>query len=142
MRSSNTKVIILQKKFNKRTCELNQIIQFLEDMNRFIEMIYGYKKINSLLRDVYVFPEEMKIIIGPYTYTIGHNVKLKTWYLKTKFHSFSGVTGAYVRPYRYSFLNDLLEDIKNKIQEGLNELPELQPYYKANKYTLRLNMYV
>ena len=111
-------------------------------MNRFIEMIYGYKKINSLLRDVYVFPEEMKIIIGPYTYAIGRNEKLKTWYLKTKFHSFSGVTGAYVRPYRHSFLDDLLEDIKNKVQEGLNELPELQPYYKGKKYTLHLNMYV
>ncbi len=142
MRSSNTKVIFLQKKFNEKTCEQNQIIQFLEEMNRFIEMIYGYKKINSLLRDVYVFPEEMKIIIGPYTYTIGHNEKMKTWYLKTRFHSFSGVTGAYVRPCRYSLLDDLLEDIKNKIQEGLNELPELQPYYKGKKYTLHLNMYV
>ena len=142
MRSSNTKVIFLQKKFNEKTSEQNQIIQFLEEMNRFIEMIYGYKKINSLLRDVYVFPEEMKIIIGPYTYTIGHNEKMKTWYLKTRFHSFSGVTGAYVRPCRYSFLNDLLEDIKNKIQEGLNVLPELLPYYKCKKYTLRLNMYV
>ncbi len=142
MRSSNTKVIFLQKKFNEKTSEQNQIIQFLEEMNRFIEMIYGYKKINSLLRDVYVFPEEMKIIIGPYTYTIGHNEKMKTWYLKTRFHSFSGVTGAYVRPCRYSLLDDLLEDIKNKIQEGLNELPELQPYYKGKKYTLHLNMYV
>ncbi len=101
---------------------------------------YGYKKINSLLRDVYIFPEEMKIIIGPYTYVIGHSEKLKTWYLKTKFHSFSGVTGSYVRPYRHSFLDDLLEDIKNKVQEVLNELPELQPYYKDKKYTLRLNM--
>ncbi len=142
MRSSNTKVIFLQKKFNEKTCEQNQIIQFLEEMNRFIEMIYGYKKINSLLRDVYVFPEELKIIIGPYTYTIGRNEKLKTWYLKTKFHSFSGVTGAYVSPYRHSFLDDLLEDIKNKIQEGLNELPEFLPYYREKKYTLRLNMYV
>ena len=142
MRSSNTKVIFLQKKFNEKTYEQNQITQFLEEMNRIIEMIYGYKKINSLLRDVYVFPEEMKIIIGPYTYTIGHNEKMKTWYLKTRFHSFSGVTGAYVRPCRYSLLDDLLEDIKNKIQEGLNELPELQPYYKGKKYTLHLNMYV
>ena len=142
MRSSNTKVIFLQKKFNEKTCEQNQIIQFLEEMNRFIEMIYGYKKINSLLRDVYVFPEEMKIIIGPYTYAIVNNEKLKTWYLKTKFHSFSSVMGAYVKPYRYSFLDDLLEDIKNKIQEGLNELPELQPYYKCKKYTFRLRMYV
>ncbi len=142
MRSSNTKVISLQKKFNEKTCEQNQIIQFLEEMNRFIEMIYGYKKINSLLRDVYVFPEEMKIIIGPHTYTIGRNEKFKTWYLTTKFHSFSSVTGAYVRPYRHSILDDLLEDIKNKVQEGLNELPELQPYYKGKKYTLRLNMYV
>ena len=142
MRSSNTKVIFLQKKFNEKTCEQNQIIQFLEEMNKFIELIYGYKKINSLLRDVYIFPEEMKIIIGPYTYVIGHSEKLKTWYLKTRFHSFSGVTGAYVRPCRYSLLDDLLEDIKNKIQEGLNELPELQPYYKGKKYTLHLNMYV
>ena len=142
MRSSNTKAISLQKKFNEKTSELNQITQFLEEMNRFIEMIYGYKKINSLLRDVYVFPEEMKIIIGRYTYTIGRNEKIKTWYLKTKFHSFSDVTGTYIRPYRYSSLDDLLEDIKNKIQEGLNKQPELQPYYKANKYILKLNMYV
>ena len=142
MRSSNSKTISLQKKFNEKTSELNQISQFLEEMNRFIEMIYGYKKINTLLRDIYVFPEEMKIIIGPYTYTIGRNEKFKTWYLKTKFHSFSDVTGTYIRPYRYSFLDDLLEDIKNKIQEGLNELPELLPYYKCKKYTLRLNMYV
>ena len=142
MRSSNTKAIFLKKKFNDKTSELNQITQFLEEMNRFIEMIYGYKKINSLLRDIYVFPEKMKIIIGCYTYTIGHNEKIKTWYLKTKFHSFSSVTGTYVRPYRNSLLDDLFEDIKNKVQEGLNELPELQPYYKANKYILRLNMYV
>ena len=142
MRSSNTKGNFLQKKFNEKTSELNQITEFLEEMNRFIEMIYGYKKINSLLRDIYVFPEQMKIIIGCYTYTIGHNEKIKTWYLKTKFHSLFDVTGTYIRPYRYSFLDDLLEDIKNKVQEGLNELPELQPYYKGKKYTLRLNMYI
>ena len=105
-------------------------------------MIYGYKKINSLLRDIYVFPEQMKIIIGCYTYTIGHNEKINTWYLKTKFHSLFDVTGTYIRPYRYFSLDDLLEDIKNKIQEGLNKQPELQPYYKANKYILKLNMYV
>ena len=142
MRSSNTKVIFLQKKFNEKTCEQNQIIQFLEEMNRFVEMIYGYKKINSLLRDVYVFPEEMKIIIGCYTYTIGRNEKIKTWYLKRKFYSFSGITGTFITPCRYFLLDDLLDDIKNKIQEGLNELPELLPYYKCKKYTLRLNMYV
>jgi hypothetical protein len=111
-------------------------------MNKFIEMIYGYKKINSLLQDIYVFPEEMKIIIGRYTYTIGHNEKRKLWYLKRKFYSFSGITGTFITPYRYFSLDDLLEDIKNKIQEGLNELPELLPYYKCKKYTLRLNMYV
>ena len=142
MRSSNTKVIFLQKKFNEKTCELNQIIQFLEEMNKFVGMIYGYKKINSLLQDIYVFPEEIKIIIGRYTYTIGHNEKMKLWYLKRKFYSFSGITGTFITPYRYFLLDDLLEDIKNKIQEGLNELPELQPYYKDKKYTLRLNMYV
>ena len=142
MRSSNTKVIFLQKKFNEKTCELNQIIQFLEEMNKFVGMIYGYKKINSLLQDIYVFPEEMKIIIGRYTYTIGHNEKRKLWYLKRKFYSFSGITGIVITPYRYFSLDGLLEDIKNKIQEGLNELPELLPYYKCKKYTLRLNMYV
>ena len=142
MRSSNTKVIFLQKKFNEKTCELNQIIQFLEEMNKFVGMIYGYKKINSLLQDTYVFPEEMKIIIGRYTYTIGHNEKRKLWYLKRKFYSFSGITGNFITPYRYFSLDGLLEDIKNKIQEGLNELPELLPYYKCKKYTLRLNMYV
>ena len=142
MRSSNTKAISLQKKFNEKTSELNQITQFLEEMNRFIEMIYGYKKINSLLQDIYVFPEEMKIIIGSYTYTIGHNEKRKLWYLKRKFYSFSGITGTFITPYRYFLLDDLLEDIKNKIQEGLSELPELLPYYKSKKYTLRLNMYV
>ena len=142
MRSSNTKVIFLQKKFNEKTGDRNQIIQFLEEMNKFIEMIYGYKKINSLLQEIYVFPEEMKIIIGRYTYTIGHNEKRKLWYLKRKFYSFSGITGTFITPYRYFSLDDLLEDIKNKIQEGLNELPELLPYYKCKKYTLRLNMYV
>ena len=142
MRSSNTKVIFLQKKFNEKTCEQNQIIQFLEEMNKFIEMIYGYKKINSLLQDIYVFPEEMKIIIGRYTYTIGHNEKRKLWYLKRKFYSFSGVKSTYFAPHRYFSLDDLLADIKNNIQEGLNELPELLPYYKDNKYILRLHMYI
>ena len=142
MRSSNTKVIFLQKKFYEKTGERYQIIQFLEEMNKSIELIYGYKKINSLLRDIYVFPEEMKIVIGRRTYDIGYNESRKIWYLKTKLHSSSGVTGTYIAPYRYSLLDDLLAGIKNKIQEGLNELPELLPYYKDKKYTLRLNMYV
>ena len=142
MRSSNTKVIFLQKKFYEKTGERYQIIQFLEEMNKSIELIYGYKKINSLLRDIYVFPEEMKIVIERHTYDIGYNESRKAWYLKTKLHSCSGVTSTYIAPYRYSSLDDLLADIKNKIQEGLNELPELLPYYKDKKYTLRLNMYV
>ena len=141
MRSSNTKVIFLQKKFYEKTGERYQIIQFLEEMNKSIELIYGYKKINSLLRDIYVFPEEMKIVIERHSYDIGYNESRKAWYLKTKLHSCSGMTSTYIAPYRYS-LDDLLVDIKNKIQEGLNELPELLPYYKDKKYALRLNMYV
>ena len=142
MRSSNTKVIFLQKKFSEKKNEWNQIIQFLEEMNKSIELIYGYRKINSLLQDIYVFPEEMKVVIGRYNYTIGHSEKRRLWYLKRKFYSFSGVTSTYIAPHRYFSLENLLADIKNNIQEGLNELPELLPYYKDKKYTLRLKMYV
>ena len=141
MRSSNLKVIFLQKKFNERTYEQNQIIHFLDEMNKSVELIYSYKKINSLLRNIYVFSEEMKIVIGRYTYTIGYSENRKAWYLKTKFHSFSGISCTYTTPNLYSSLDDLLEDIKNRIQEGLNALPELLPYYKDKKYALRLNMY-
>ena len=141
MRSSNTKVIFLQKKFNEKTNEWNQIIQFLDEMNKSVELIYGYKKINSLLRDVYVLPKAMKIIIGRYTYEIRYWEKMKKWYLRTKFYSFHSVPSPYIAPYKYSSLDELLEDIKNKLQEGLNELPELMPYYKDKKYALRLNMY-
>ena len=142
MRSSNTKVIFLQKKFNEKTNEWNQIIQFLDEMNKSVELIYGYKNINSLLRDVYVLPEAMKIIIGRYTYEIRYWEKMKKWYLRTKFYSFHSVPSPYIAPYKYSSLDELLEDIKNKLQEGLNELPELLPYYKDNKYILRLHMYI
>ena len=141
MRSSNSKVIFLQKKFNEKTNERNQIIQFLDEINKSVELIYSYKKINSLLRDIYVFPEEMKIIIGRHTYEIGQNEKRGTWYFRTKFHSFHDGAGTYIAPYRYSSLDNMLQDIKNKVQEGLNELPELFSYYKDKKYTLRLNMY-
>ena len=142
MRSSNSKVVLLQKKFNKKTNEWNQIIQFLDEMNKSVELIYSYKKINPLVRDIYVFPEEMKIIIGRYIYEIRYSEKIKEWYLITKFYSFHSVPSFYIAPYKYSSLDELLEDIKNKLQEGLNELPELLPYYKDKKYTLRLKMYV
>ena len=142
MRSSNSKVIFLQKKFNKKTNEWDQIIQFLDEMNKSVELIYSYKKINSLLRDIYVFPEEMKIIIERYIYEIRYSEKIKEWYLITKFYSFHSVPNSYNTPYKYSSLDGLLEDIKNKLQEGLNELPELLPYYKDKKYTLLLKMYV
>ena len=142
MRSSNSKVIFLQKKFNEKTNEWNQIIQFLDEMNKSVELIYGYKKINPLVRDIYVFPEEMKIIIGRYTYEIRYSEKINKWYLRAKFYSFHAVPSPYIAPYRYSSLDELLEDLKNILQEGLNELPELLPYYKDKKYTLRLNMYV
>jgi tetrahydromethanopterin S-methyltransferase subunit G len=142
VRSSNSKVVFLQKKFNKKTNEWNQIIQFLDEMNKSVELIYSYKKINSLLRDIYVFPEEMKIIIERYIYEIRYSEKIKEWYLITKFYSFHSVPSFYIAPYKYSSLDELLEDIKNKLQEGLNELPELLPYYKDKKYTLRLKMYV
>ena len=142
MRSSNTKVILLPKKFNEKTHEWNQIVQFLGEMNKFVELIYGNKKINSLLQDVYVFPEEMEIIIGRYTYEIRYSEKMKKWYLRAKFYSFHAVPSPHIAPYRNSSLDELLEDLKNKLQEGLNELPELLPYYKDKKYALRLNMYV
>ena len=142
MRSSNSKVIFLQRQFNEKTNQQNQILQFLDEINKSVELIYSYKKINSLLRDIYVFPEEMKIIIERYIYEIRYSEKIKEWYLITKFYSFHSVPSSYIAPYKYSSLDELLEDIKNKLQEGLNELPELLPYYKDKKYTLRLKMYV
>ena len=142
MRSSNSKVIFLQRQFNEKANQQNQILQFLDEINKSVELIYSYKKINSLLRDIYVFPEEMKIIIERYIYEIRYSEKIKEWYLITKFYSFHSVPSSYIAPYKYSSLDELLEDIKNKLQEGLNELPELLPYYKDKKYTLRLKMYV
>ena len=142
MRSSNSKVIFLQRQFNEKANQQNQILQFLDEINKSVELIYSYKKINSLLRDIYVFPEEMKIIIERYIYEIRYSEKIKEWYLITKFYSFHSVPSSYIAPYKYSSLDGLLEDMKNKLQEGLNELPELLPYYKDNKYTLRLHMYI
>ena len=142
MRSSNSKVIFLQRQFNEKANQQNQILQFLDEINKSVELIYSYKKINSLLRDIYVFPDEMKIIIERYIYEIRYSEKIKEWYLITKFYSFHSVPSSYIAPYKYSSLDGLLEDIKNKLQEGLNELPELLPYYKDKKYTLRLKMYV
>ena len=142
MRSSNSKVIFLQRQFKEKANQQNQILQFLDEINKSVELIYSYKKINSLLRDIYVFPEEMKIIIERYIYEIRYSEKIKEWYLITKFYSFHSVPSSYIAPYKYSSLDGLLEDIKNKLQEGLNELPELLPYYKDKKYTLRLKMYV
>ena len=142
MRSSNSKVIFLQRQFNEKANQQNQILQFLDEINKSVELIYSYKKINSLLRDIYVFPEEMKIIIERYIYEIRYSEKINEWYLITKFYSFHSVPSSYIAPYKYSSLDGLLEDIKNKLQEGLNELPELLPYYKDKKYTLRLKMYV
>ena len=142
MRSSNSKVIFLQRQFNEKANQQNQILQFLDEINKSVELIYSYKKINSLLRDIYVFPEEMKIIIERYIYEIRYSEKIKEWYLITKFYSFHSIPSSYIAPYKYSSLDGLLEDIKNKLQEGLNELPELLPYYKDKKYTLRLKMYV
>ena len=142
MRSSNSKVIFLQRQFNEKANQQNQILQFLDEINKSVELIYSYKKINSLLRDIYVFPEEMKIIIERYIYEIRYSEKIKEWYLITKFYSFHSVPSSYIAPYKYSSLDGLLEDIKNKLQKGLNELPELLPYYKDKKYTLRLKMYV
>ena len=142
MRSSNSKVIFLQRQFNEKANQQNQILQFLDEINKSVELIYSYKKINSLLRDIYVFPEEMKIIIERYIYEIRYSEKIKEWYLITKFYSFHSVPSSYIAPYKYSSLDGLLEDIKNKLQEGLNELPELLPYYKDKKHTLRLKIYV
>ena len=142
MRSSNSKVIFLQRQFSEKANQQNQILQFLDEINKSVELIYSYKKINSLLRDIYVFPDEMKIIIERYIYEIRYSEKIKEWYLITKFYSFHSVPSSYIAPYKYSSLDGLLEDIKNKLQVGLNELPELLPYYKDKKYTLRLKMYV
>ena len=142
MRSSNLKVIFLQKKFNEKTCEQNQIIQFLDEMNKSVELIYSDKKINLLLRDIYVFPETMKIIIGRCTFEIRYSEKIWNWCLREKYYSSRAVPGTYIVPNRYASFNELLEIIKDKLQEGLNELPKFMPYYKDKKYTLRLNMYV
>ena len=136
-------IYILQRKFNPETKGWGQIIQFLDEINKSIELIYGYKKINSLLRDIYIFPDEMKIIIGRHAHHVEYDEKRGAWYLKTKYHHFWSVTSTTVRPFQiYVSLKDLLEEIKNKLQVGLNELPVFLPYYKDKKYALRLNMYV
>ena len=142
MRSSNLKVIFLQKKFNEETCELNQITQFLEEMNKSVELIYSYKKINPLLRDIYVFPEAMKIIIGRRTFEIMYSEKMRKWFLRAKYYSFHAVPGSYFAPNRYASSKELLDLIKEKLERGLNDLPKLMPYYRDKKYALRLNMYV
>ena len=85
----------------------------------------------------------MKIIIGRHAHQVDYDEKRGVWYLKTKYHHFWSVTSTAVRPFQiYVSLKDLLEEIKNKLQDGLNELPEFLPYYKDKKYTLRFNMYL
>ena len=147
MQASSTKVVYLHKEYNQHTQERMKIIQFLERLKDSVELVYGYKKNNLLLKDMHVYPEEMKIVVGYWMYRIiyvetdrGHHNLGKGWDLEYKwFGYFIGrIEGLVHKTTSYYVLDYLLEDVAEKVQAGLNDLPEKLPYYST---TSRKHLY-
>ena len=146
MQASSTKVVYLHKEYNQHTQERMKIIQFLERLKDSVELVYGYKKNNPLLKDMYVYPKEMKVVVGYWMYRIiyveedrGFNLG-KGWDLEYKYFGYftDNIHGLVDKTTSYYVLDYLLEDVAEKVQEGLNDLPEKLPYYST---TSRKHLY-
>ena len=142
MQASSTNVVYLHKEYNQHTRERMKVIKFLERLKDSVELVYGYKKNNPLLKDMHVYPEEMKVAVGYWMYRIiyvetdrGHHNLGKGWDLEYKYFSryYDNIQGLVDKTRSYYVLDYLLEDVAEKVQEGLNELPEQLPYYNNNK---------
>ena len=145
MQASSTNVVYLHKEYNKHTQERMKVIRFLERLKDSVELVYGYKKNNPLLKDMHVYPEEMKVVVGHWMYRIiyveedrGFNLG-KGWDLEYKTFGYfrDNIHGLVDKTTSYYVLDYLLEDVAEKVQEGLNELPEQLPYYNNNKKRFR-----
>ena len=136
MQASSTKVVYLHKEYNQHTQERMKIIQFLEQLKDSVELVYGYKKNNPLLKDMHVYPEEMKVVVGYMTYTIVHEEE-RTWGMKDgwnleyQWFVYNNIVGEDQDTSMYYVLDYLLEDVAEKVQAGLNDLPERLPYYST-----------
>ena len=136
MQASSTNVVYIHKEYNKHTQESMKIIKILERLKDSVELVYGYKKNNLLLKDMHVFPEEMKIVVGYFTYKIIYKEERNWgmengWNLEYKWFVLNNVVGEVTYTGMYYILDYLLEDVAEKVQEGLNELPEKLPYYST-----------
>lgn len=136
MQASSTKVIYLHKQYNQYTSDRIKIVKFFEQLKDSVELVYGYKKNNPLLKDMHVFPQEMKIIVGYFTYKIIYKEERawgmeNGWNLEYKCFALNNVVGEVTYAGMYYILDYLLEDVAEKVQEGLNELPEKLPYYST-----------
>ena len=136
MQASSTNVVYLHKEYNKHTLERMKIIKFLERLKDSVELVYGYKKNNPLLKDMHVYPEEMKVVVGYMTYTIVHEEE-RTWGMKDgwnleyQWFVYNNIVGEDQDTSMYYVLDYLLEDVAEKVQAGLNDLPERLPYYST-----------
>jgi hypothetical protein len=90
---------------------------------------------------MHVYPEEMKVVVGYWMYRIiyvetdrGHHNLGKGWDLEYKTFGYftDNIHGLVDKTTSYYVLNYLLEDIAEKVQEGLNDLPERLPYYSSS----------
>ena len=138
MQASSTNVVFIKKEYNKVTSERMRVIKFLKQLKEIVDFVYGYKKNNPLLKDMHVYPKEMKVVVGYMTYTIVHEEE-RTWGMKDgwnleyQWFVYNNIVGEDQDTSMYYVLDYLLEDVAEKVQAGLNDLPELLPYY-SNKY--------
>ena len=135
MQASSTNVVYIRKEYNKHTQERMKIIKFLERLKDSVELVYGYKKNNLLLKDIHVFPEEMKIVVGYFTYKIIYKEDREWgmengWNLEYKWFVLNNVVGEVTYTGMYYILDYLLEDVAEKVQAGLNDLPKKFPFYQ------------
>ena len=136
MQATSTNVVYIHKEYNKHTQERMKIIKFLERLKDMVELVYGYKKNNPLLKDMHVYPEEMKFVVGYMTYKIIYVENRdwgisKGWSLEYRWFALRNIVGEHQDTTMYKHLDYLLEDVEELVQEGLNELPERLPYYST-----------
>jgi len=138
MQASSTNVVYIKKEYNKLTSERMKVIKFLERLKYSVELVYGYKKNNPLLKNMHVYPEEMKVVVGIMTYKIVYEEERmgrgmsSGWNLEYQFFFSNNIVGKQQDTSMYYVLDYLLEDIAEKVQAGLNDLPERLPYYSPS----------
>jgi len=136
MQASSTKVIYIHKQYNQYTSDRIKIVKFFEQLKDSVELVYGYKKNNPLLKNIHIYPDEMKVVVGIMTYKIVY-AEEREWGMKDgwnlEYHWFflNNIVGELKDTRMYYILDYLLEDVAEKVQEGLNELPEKLPYYST-----------